>query len=75
MQRILSWIFFILLTGCTVGPDYHAPLEKMPANYSMTKKDISHTKNETHFWHAAVNDPIMLDLIKQAIGGENLDVL
>src|SRR5690349_5501021 len=75
MRRIFYWILFGLLTGCTVGPDYHPPREKLPSNYSMIKKNFSSGgKNETQFWNVAVNDPILLDLIKQAICGHNLDI-
>src|SRR5579871_5665380 len=75
VMRILYGLFFlILLSACAVGPDYHPPATILPAKYSTTKKEIISNKDETHFWHAAINDPVLIDLINQAINGGNFDV-
>jgi len=75
MKKIFYLILFFILTGCTVGPNYHAPINQLPSHYSAstTSKTFSSHK-ETHFWNDSFNDPILMNLIVQALQGNNLDL-
>ncbi|MFI4919139.1 MAG: efflux transporter outer membrane subunit [Legionellales bacterium] len=66
-------ILIILLSGCTVGPNYHRPVDTMPEKYSSTRQVFSY-KQFNQFWWRAFNDPVLIGLINQALKGANLDI-
>ncbi len=76
MKNYFYLILSLLLTSCTVGPDYHAPSNQLPSHYSLTKNNVSSPKEnrEAHFWYSCTNDPILIDLIERALHGNNLDI-
>ncbi len=74
MKNHFYLLLLLLLTSCTVGPNYHAPLHRLPSHYSAIAKKNASNKNESNFWHSCINDPILIALIKQAICGNNLDL-
>ena len=68
-------LFFLcfLLIGCTVGPDYHPPQNKLPTEYSAPKSDFS-SKNQHQFWSLTIGDKTLTRLIHQALLGANFDI-
>lgn len=77
--KILSITATVLfLGGCAaVGPDYTAPQSDMPAQWSnlLKKGDASETADPQSLaqWWKTLNDPVLTDLISQAIA-ENRDL-
>jgi NodT family efflux transporter outer membrane factor (OMF) lipoprotein len=62
-----------LLSGCTVGPNYHPPEAPLPSKYSLAKpKVVSQKTNQ--FWSSSLSDPILIGLMNQALSGNNLDL-
>lgn len=76
MKNHLCLILLFLLTSCSVGPDYHTPVNQLPSHFSLTTKKISSNKEnkKTQFWHSCINDPVLVDLINLALCGNNLDI-
>jgi NodT family efflux transporter outer membrane factor (OMF) lipoprotein len=76
-------IAVLLLSGCTVGPDYHRPATTMPVAYAPAVPPS--TQPTTHpsqtnpqmadiaQWWSVFNDPILTSLIERAAEG-NLDL-
>jgi NodT family efflux transporter outer membrane factor (OMF) lipoprotein len=65
-----------LLAGCTVGPDFLRPKLNLPPQFTeraATPADIALTNARLKHWWASFNDPVLNDLIDQAIAG-NLDL-
>ncbi len=77
LQLRLKHLYFILLivlfTGCTVGPDYHTPTEQLPSHYKATGKQYSSAVDNINWWNS-LGDPLLVKLINQAVGGDNLDI-
>ena len=64
-SRFLTLICLsLLLTSCTVGPDYQRPLETTPATW-MTTSDIT-TNPVDHAWWHCFSDPVLIQLIDRA---------
>ncbi len=69
MKNIKSIAIFlgaVVLTACTVGPNYHMPTQSMPSHFIDTKNQSSEKEENTNWWHS-VNDPILVGLIDQAL--------
>lgn len=62
----------LLLGGCTVGPDYHAPVVEMPTAYSSAEA-ATPTADDPAIWWQAFRDPVLDDLVARAMAG-NLDI-
>ncbi len=63
-------VSLLMLTGCTVGPDYHTPHQNTPAGWVGTQ-DTKPTKL-TRWWRR-FNDPELARLVEEALTA-NLDV-
>ncbi|MCG4254627.1 efflux transporter outer membrane subunit [Acetobacter senegalensis] len=70
----------MLLSACTVGPNYQPDRMKVPAQFKeaaeehpATSEEIAHTTQEMTEWWASFNDPMLTSLVKQAIEG-NFDL-
>ena len=61
----------LILTACSVSPDYVRPEIKVPDRWSFAGDKVDPTSD--HWW-ASYNDPILNDLIDQALKA-NLDLL
>src|SRR5258708_2923240 len=66
-------ILIFLLSSCNVGPNYHPPIVQLPSHYSATAKPTSF-KEFNHLWWNSFGDPILINLINQALLGQNLDI-
>ena len=69
-------IFFALLPGCTVGPDYHPPSMSVPPHFTTpgsSARPAEIPAIELKRWWETFNDPVLNTLIEQAIV-TNLDV-
>ncbi|MEI2384342.1 efflux transporter outer membrane subunit [Breoghania sp. JC706] len=62
-----------LLAGCAVGPDYKVPDIVMPAKWAHAGKEHSQSIPALEHWWTRLNDPILNELIDEAVDG-NLDV-
>nr|WP_245926897.1 efflux transporter outer membrane subunit [Breoghania corrubedonensis] len=62
-----------LLAGCAVGPDYQIPNLAMPASWAHSGKEHPKGIPDLEHWWTRLNDPILNDLIEEAVDG-NLDV-
>lgn len=63
----------VLLSSCTVGPNYKAPKTVLPTKYSAAKLSTSHKQFNQRWWEA-LNDPVLVCLINQALEANNLDI-
>ena len=61
----------LILTACSVSPDYVRPEIKVPDRWSFAGDKVDPTSD--HWW-ASYNDPILNDLIDQALKA-NLDLM
>lgn len=59
------------LTGCMVGPDYHAPEIETPAAYRYADKEARNLSNT--LWWEQFQDPVLNELIRSALL-ENKDI-
>jgi NodT family efflux transporter outer membrane factor (OMF) lipoprotein len=67
------FLFTTLIASCTVGPNYHRPVELLPSHYSGSNSKFSeHQLNQ--FWWSSLGDPVLVGLINQALAGSSLDV-
>lgn len=73
MKTRLLTLFLLLITGCTVGPNYHKPAPLLPSHYSETKHSFS-SKKMNLFWSNSLSDPVLVSLINLALSGNNLDI-
>jgi hypothetical protein len=62
---IIALLFFLMLTGCMVGPDYVKPAVDVPAAYIYGEKEARDTANTE--WWKQFQDPVLDDLITEAI--------
>jgi NodT family efflux transporter outer membrane factor (OMF) lipoprotein len=67
-----SAIFVLLLTGCTVGPDYHTPQVPLPDHFGATTRPVTTTVDFARWW-TTFNDPLLDSLIDRA-AANNLDL-
>lgn len=66
-MKILIVILSLILTGCTVGPNYQPPREPLPCDFS------SKTTCRCINWYYSLNDPLLMKLINRAVCC-NLDI-
>lgn len=71
-MRNYFYLLLLLLTACTVGPNYHTPAVKMPSHYTFAKK--TNLSKEAHSLYSSFNDPVLASLIKRAVCGDNFDI-
>jgi NodT family efflux transporter outer membrane factor (OMF) lipoprotein len=80
IRRSIALTLSMLVTGCTVGPDYKRPIVPVPKQWSEATKDI-HTglpiprsyEALPDQWWKTFNDPVLNRLITDAIAA-NLDL-
>jgi multidrug efflux system outer membrane protein len=70
----------ILITGCAVGPDYHAPQTKVPAAWTGVTNTADNTVSiattntaQLAQWWQSFQDPMLTSLVQEALR-TNLDV-
>jgi multidrug efflux system outer membrane protein len=68
---IIPLVFFSLLAGCMVGPNYQRPAVEVPQNWRVESKGAKDVVNT--LWWEQFNDPALNDLIQIALQ-ENMDV-
>jgi outer membrane protein, multidrug efflux system len=77
MKRISSIAvvsLFLLLAGCTVGPNYKRPQVSVPKQWTVAPaRGTSTTQPETDEWWSSFQDPELNSLIERAVG-RNLDL-
>ncbi|HEX6660717.1 MAG TPA: TolC family protein, partial [Sphingomicrobium sp.] len=61
------------LSGCTVGPHYHAPAISTPERYAETGNLPGPSDAELAGWWSGFGDPQLSDLVNRALA-QNLDV-
>ena len=67
MKRFLS-IGLIVLAGCAVGPDYHPPQTKAPANWAEPQLGgATNAPVQITEWWKVFNDPELNSLIERAV--------
>lgn len=75
--RFLSLISALILTGCTVGPDYVSPHTTASTAWHTPLKggltDDSTDPGQLSRWWSTLKDPVLSDLIERAVAG-NLDL-
>ncbi|MBX3708760.1 MAG: efflux transporter outer membrane subunit [Gammaproteobacteria bacterium] len=74
-QPCLGWFvcFILLLSSCTVGPDYKTPHYPLPKRFTTTIKQNQRPIAHGFWWHAC-SDRILVSLIDQALIDGNLDI-
>ena len=76
LRRSICTAVAVLLTGCSVGPDYRPDPVALPTHFNTDHPDdaaISWTERATHDWWAQLGDPVLNDLVEIAIRN-NLDI-
>ena len=77
MTRIASFatlLLFLLLTGCTVGPNYKRPQVSVPQQWTVAPaRGTSTNPPETDAWWLSFQDPELNSLITRAVD-RNLDL-
>jgi NodT family efflux transporter outer membrane factor (OMF) lipoprotein len=67
----------LLLCGCLVGPDYHAPVQAMPDKWDSPPTTqasvILHQPSQMQAWWTRFDDPELNSLVKRALA-QNLDL-
>jgi multidrug efflux system outer membrane protein len=71
MRRFIFLASVLLLTGCTVGPDYSRPKLDVPHSFRYEETDVRDTANAD--WWKAFEDPTLDALIDEALAN-NLSV-
>jgi NodT family efflux transporter outer membrane factor (OMF) lipoprotein len=73
-------VLLIAAAGCTVGPDYHQPVVKVPDRFAgpaaaaaTMPADNSSTASDLAHWWTSFNDPKLDDLLRRAYAS-NLDL-
>ncbi|ENN90331.1 efflux transporter outer membrane subunit [Bartonella bovis] len=62
---------FLILSGCAVGPDYHKTSFSVPAIWGRQSAQISEHPVTLAGWWRRFNDPILNELVDDAISGNN----
>ncbi len=72
-MRILRFVCLLcgslaltLITGCTLGPDYEQPQQKLPENWSSSRQSQSADAEVLEKWWQSFDDPKLCSLIEQA---------
>ena len=72
MKRVISSILFILIAGCSVGPDYVRPELAMPEAWNNSPRSDA-AKAELVEWWTQFQDPKLASLVDRALEA-NLDL-
>jgi multidrug efflux system outer membrane protein len=72
MHKLLPLALSVMLTACTVGPDYQAPASVPLASFSQADAAAEQQVSEQRFW-SGFNDPQLAALVGRALA-QNLDV-
>jgi NodT family efflux transporter outer membrane factor (OMF) lipoprotein len=73
MKRQRIFILALLLTGCTVGPNYSRPATAVPDRYAEANSQTGPTDTELAGWWSRFGDPLLDELVNRAVA-QNLDV-
>jgi outer membrane protein, multidrug efflux system len=65
IKKLVCSIFLLLLTCCTVGPDYVRPKVDVPASFRYEEKEAKQTANTA--WWKQFQDPALDALIAEAL--------
>ncbi|HJZ23560.1 MAG TPA: efflux transporter outer membrane subunit [Candidatus Babeliales bacterium] len=65
LKKEISYLLLFFLSGCMVGPKYQKPDIQLPQKYSENKNSTS-SADLLHWW-TFFNDPILSNLIEEAI--------
>lgn len=69
MKRRFVYCFFLLLSSCKVGPNYHKPKTEMPLSFE-TKQGVEDITDEALCqWWKQFNDPLLDKLIEEVVTG------
>ena len=70
-----SLLAFMVLAGCTVGPDFQKPQVDMPEHYISSKSAplFAETEKELVNWWEVFDDSVLVSLVEKAVEG-NLDL-
>jgi multidrug efflux system outer membrane protein len=66
MKRGITAAVLLVLTGCVVGPNYHAPPNQLPEHWTATPGEADSATALKAFW-TGFDDPVLTQLIQQAI--------
>jgi outer membrane protein, multidrug efflux system len=72
-MRRSAAIAVILLSGCTVGPDYHRPKMSVPSSFAEANNPSAIADANLASWWRSFGDPELDTLVNRAIA-QNLDV-
>lgn len=72
VKQLCTALALMLLTGCTVGPDYQRPTVDMPKDWRVQAREATNLA-DTDWWRQ-FNDPVLSELIAAALR-ENKDLL
>jgi outer membrane protein TolC len=67
-----SILVLCLVSGCTVGPNYHTPAVPLPDHFGATTRPVTEHVDFAHWW-TTFNDPMLNSLIDRA-AADNLDL-
>lgn len=73
MKNILPAALALILAACTVGPNYHAPEEKLPVHWLSTERKIDDAAMLQQAWWKQFNDPV-LDILIAKAAADNFDL-
>ena len=65
MRSLMALAFTLLLTGCTVGPDYVQPVTDVPDAFNYGDRNAQQTANIA--WWKQFEDPVLDALINEAL--------
>ena len=65
MRRLLLSLMAVLITACTVGPNYRRPSVSTPQSFRFEEKYARNTANTD--WWKQFNDPVLDSLIAEAV--------
>lgn len=68
MNRPQALLLALVLCGCTVGPDYAPPENALPAAW-IEATDVGGATFDAAEWWRSFGDPVLDDLVQQAIRG------
>jgi outer membrane protein, multidrug efflux system len=67
MKTIAIILIALVLAGCAVGPDYRRPMVDTPSAWRVEERQAKDLANTT--WWEQFNDPVLNDLIREALQG------
>ena len=70
-KSIISFVLAVMLSACTLGPDYRRPVVNPPSSWRFDEKEAKEVAN-TEWWEQ-FGDPVLNELIRSALQ-ENKDI-